>query len=131
MSCNAKAIAFFTAASETFCKKNMNCSIDESFKSFESCLPNLPEDVFVRFVHGFFVVTPLSKFSFPLFLFLFHRGYLSCVLGCPFENDIPPEKVAEVAKRLLDIGCHEISLGDTIGRGSAGQTARMLEEVMK
>eukprot|EP00009_Paramoeba_aestuarina_P005502 CAMPEP_0201512504 /NCGR_PEP_ID=MMETSP0161_2-20130828/4747_1 /ASSEMBLY_ACC=CAM_ASM_000251 /TAXON_ID=180227 /ORGANISM="Neoparamoeba aestuarina, Strain SoJaBio B1-5/56/2" /LENGTH=377 /DNA_ID=CAMNT_0047908377 /DNA_START=99 /DNA_END=1232 /DNA_ORIENTATION=- len=106
MSCNAKAIAFFTAASETFCKKNMNCSIDDSFKSFESCLPDLPSDVYVR-------------------------GYLSCVLGCPFENDIPPQKVAEVAARLLDMGCHEISLGDTIGRGSAGQTAKMLEEVMK
>ena len=48
MASEAKAIAFFSAASETFCKKNMNCSIDESFKSFESCLPDLPEDVFVR-----------------------------------------------------------------------------------
>ena len=125
MACNAKAVAFFTAASESFCKKNMNCSIEESFKSFESCLPDIPSDVYVRFVnishpHLSILVDPLP-----------FRGYLSCVLGCPFENEVPPQKVAEVAGRLLEMGCHEISLGDTIGRGSAGHTAKMLEEVMK
>jgi isopropylmalate/homocitrate/citramalate synthase len=105
LSCGSKALAFFTAASESFCKKNMNCTIDASFASFESCLPLLPPDAFIR-------------------------GYISCVLGCPFEGPIEVEKVAEVALRLLRLGCHEISLGDTIGRGTAGETARMLESVL-
>jgi hydroxymethylglutaryl-CoA lyase len=55
------------------------------------------------------------------------RGYVSCVVGCPYEGDVSPEKAADVAKQLLDMGCYEVSMGDTIGVGTPGSVARMLE----
>jgi isopropylmalate/homocitrate/citramalate synthase len=64
-------------------------------------------------------------------LFMINYSYVSCVLGCPYEGPVAPEKVAEVARRLFDLGCYEISLGDTIGVGTASSTALMLREVMK
>ena len=106
ISSGAKAVAFFTAASETFCKKNMNCTYDESIARYEACLADIPEDVHVR-------------------------GYISCVLGCPYEGHIEPKVVGKVAKQLMGMGCHEISLGDTIGVGTAGATVDMLEEVLQ
>jgi len=59
------------------------------------------------------------------------RGYVSCVVGCPYEGDIDPQAVADVASRLLDLGCYEVSLGDTIGVGTPGTTSAMLAEVVK
>lgn len=100
-----KEIAIFTAASETFSKKNTNCSIAESFERF------MP------------IVEIAKKNQIKI------RGYVSCVLGCPYEGDIAPLKVAEVTKKLWDLGCFEISLGDTIGVGTPLKTQKMLETV--
>lgn len=100
-------IAIFTAASERFCKKNTNCSIEESFARMDTFLPLAKER------------------NLPV------RGYVSCVLGCPYEGDVPIEKVAEVAKTLYDKGCYEISLGDTIGIGTAKNAQRLVEAVAK
>jgi hydroxymethylglutaryl-CoA lyase len=99
-------IAVFTAASETFCRSNINCSIDESFARFAPI---------VEAAHGDAV---------PV------RGYVSCATDCPFEGPIAPERVAEVAGRLLAIGCREISLGDTIGRGTPERVDAMLAAVL-
>ncbi|RTK97141.1 MAG: hydroxymethylglutaryl-CoA lyase, partial [Neisseriaceae bacterium] len=89
MAANCEEIAIFTAASETFCQKNINCSIEESFARFEPIIEAALE-------RGIKV-----------------RGYVSCVLGCPYEGDIKPAIVAEIATRLHQLGCYEISLGDT------------------
>jgi isopropylmalate/homocitrate/citramalate synthase len=86
-----REIAIFTAASETFNKKNINATIDESFQRFVEFVPEAVKD-------GFWV-----------------RGYVSTCFGCPYEGRVKPEKVAEVARRLLELGCQEISIGDTIG----------------
>lgn len=87
-------IAVFGAASESFSRKNINCSIDESIERFRP------------------VATRALERGMKV------RGYVSCVLGCPYEGDVPAAKVAEVAERLLGIGCYEVSLGDTIGVGT-------------
>lgn len=93
----AKEIAIFGAASESFSQKNINCSIAESLKMFQPLADQARKD-------GIRV-----------------RGYVSCVLGCPFEgNSIKPEVVSDITKALLDMGCYEVSLGDTIGVGHAG-----------
>ncbi|XP_074652644.1 3-hydroxy-3-methylglutaryl-CoA lyase, cytoplasmic-like [Tubulanus polymorphus] len=102
---NANEVAVFLAASEAFSQKNTNCSIKESIQRFEKLMENALSD------------------KMPV------RGYVSCVVGCPYEGEIKPESVAEVAKRLYDLGCHEISLGDTIGVGTPGAIKRMIEEV--
>jgi isopropylmalate/homocitrate/citramalate synthase len=86
-----REIAIFTAASETFNKKNINATIDESFQRFVEFVPEAVKD-------GFWV-----------------RGYVSTCFGCPYEGRVKPEKVVEVARRLLELGCQEISIGDTIG----------------
>lgn len=101
-------VAVFTAASETFNMKNTNCSIEESIERFRPIFKQAnADDIRVR-------------------------GYVSCVVGCPFEGlTIKPEKVADVSERLLDMGCYEISLGDTIGIGTPGSTEKMLQEVIK
>ena len=99
----ATDVAIFGAASETFSKKNINCSIAESLERFKP-------------------VTQAAKASG-----IKVRGYVSCVLGCPYEGDIAPEKVAEVAGALYDMGCYEVSLGDTIGTGTPGKTRAMIE----
>ena len=96
-------VAVFGAASEAFSQKNINCSIAESLERFEPVLARANE-AGVRV-----------------------RGYVSCVLGCPYEGDISPQKVAEVAKALFDMGCYEISLGDTIGVGTPLAAKRMIE----
>lgn len=103
----AKEIALFTAASEKFTQKNINCSIEESFTRF------IP------------VIKAAQSNNIKI------RGYVSCVLGCPYEGEIKPMQVANVAKRLYELGCYEISLGDTIGIGTPEKSHRMLEEVVK
>jgi len=100
-------VAVFGAASESFSQKNINCSIAESLERF------LP------------VMEAAKKYNIPV------RGYVSTVLGCPYEGDIAPEQVAKVAKDLADMGCYEISLGDTIGVGTPLKAKRMLEAVAK
>ncbi|CAK9184226.1 unnamed protein product [Ilex paraguariensis] len=102
----AKEVAVFAAASESFSKSNINCSIEESFNRYRA------------------VVDAAKKLSIPV------RGYVSCVVGCPVEGAIPPSQVAYVAKELYDMGCFEISLGDTIGVGTPGTVLPMLEAVM-
>ena len=99
----ATEVAIFGAASESFSRKNINCSIAESLKRFEP------------------VVSAASALEIPV------RGYVSCVVGCPYEGNIAPEQVAAVAKTLYDMGCYEVSLGDTIGVGNPASIQRMLE----
>ena len=100
-------VAVFAAASEAFSQKNINCSIAESIERFEPVIESARE-------HGVAV-----------------RGYVSTVVGCPYQGDVPPEKVAEVSKALFDLGCYEISLGDTIGVGTPLKVQTMLAEVSK
>ena len=107
LAAGADEVAVFGAASESFSQKNINCSIAESLERF------LP------------VMEAAKKHNIPV------RGYVSTVLGCPYEGDIAPEQVAKVAKDLADMGCYEISLGDTIGVGTPLQAKRMLEAVIK
>merc|ERR1712168_295020 len=105
ISSGADEVAIFGAASESFSKKNINCSIEESLKRFET------------------VMQAAKEARVPV------RGYVSCVLGCPYEGSIPASKVAEVAGLMYSMGCYEISLGDTIGVGTPGQMQRVLREV--
>ncbi|KAH9766002.1 Hydroxymethylglutaryl-CoA lyase [Citrus sinensis] len=102
----AKEVAIFASASEAFSKSNINCSIEESLVRYRA------------------VARAAKDLSIPV------RGYVSCVVGCPVEGAIPPSKVAYVAKELHDMGCFEISLGDTIGVGTPGTVVPMLEAVM-
>ncbi|OQV14522.1 Hydroxymethylglutaryl-CoA lyase, mitochondrial [Hypsibius exemplaris] len=97
----------FSAASESFSKKNTNCSIEESLRRCEE------------------VVKAARAANIRV------RGYVSCVVGCPYEGKIAPEATSKVAKALYDMGCYEISLGDTIGVGTPGSVRKMLEDVMK
>ncbi|KAG7226273.1 hypothetical protein INR49_003024 [Caranx melampygus] len=103
----AAEVAIFGAASELFSKKNINCSVDESLQRFDE------------------VMKAAKEAGVPV------RGYVSCVVGCPYEGKVAPEKVAHVAKRLYSMGCYEISLGDTIGVGTPGSMAQMLEAVSR
>ncbi len=98
-------IAVFGAASESFSRKNINCGIAESLDRFRSVV-NTAKQAGVRV-----------------------RGYVSCVLGCPYEGEIAPAAVAEVARALHDMGCDEISLGDTIGVGTPVRTQTMIAAV--
>ena len=91
------------AASETFSRRNINCSIAESLERFRP------------------VAEAAAKSGIKV------RGYISCALGCPYEGSIAPEKVAELAAALHDMGCYEVSLGDTIGVGTPGKTRAMIE----
>ncbi|MHC8406598.1 hydroxymethylglutaryl-CoA lyase [Pseudomonas sp. TMB3-21] len=100
-----KEVAVFAAASEAFSQRNINCSISESLQRFEPIMDAARQ-------HGVKV-----------------RGYVSCVLGCPYEGDVKPEQVARVARELYAMGCYEVSLGDTIGTGTAGATRTMFEVV--
>jgi hydroxymethylglutaryl-CoA lyase len=101
----ATEVAIFGAASEAFSRKNINCSIAESFERFRP-------------------VADAAKLAGVRV-----RGYISCVLGCPYEGEVAPKKVAEVAAALYDMGCYEVSLGDTIGVGTPGKTKAMIEAV--
>ncbi|MEQ8391154.1 MAG: hydroxymethylglutaryl-CoA lyase [Thalassospira sp.] len=103
----ATEVAVFGAASESFSQKNINCSIAESLDRFRP------------------VTDAARKAGLAV------RGYVSCVLGCPYEGDISPQKVAEVAKALYDMGCYEISLGDTIGTGTPAKAQAMITAVAK
>jgi hydroxymethylglutaryl-CoA lyase len=101
----AKVVSVFAAASEGFSRANINCSIAESIERFKPVLARARAD-------GIRV-----------------RGYVSCVLGCPFDGEIKPIAVADVAKTLWDLGCYEISLGDTIGVGTPLKAKEMLRAV--
>jgi hydroxymethylglutaryl-CoA lyase len=103
---NVSEVAIFGAASESFSLKNINCSIDESLARFKP------------------IMEAAKQANIPV------RGYVSCVVGCPYEGDIEPEKVAEVAEKLLKMGCYEISLGDTIGVGTPASVQKMLQAVI-
>ncbi|KZM50463.1 hydroxymethylglutaryl-CoA lyase [Labrenzia sp. OB1] len=104
---SADEVAIFGSASEGFSKKNINCSIAESIERFRPLLEKARED------------------DIPV------RGYVSCVTDCPYDGPTPPDKVAEVARLLLDLGCYEISLGDTIGSGTPETVATMLDAVLE
>jgi hydroxymethylglutaryl-CoA lyase len=104
---NVREIAVFAAATESFSRSNLNCSIAESLDRYAK------------------VVREAARHDVA------SRGYVSCVLGCPFEGNVAAESVASVAKSLSEIGCYEISLGDTIGVGTPLQARRMLEAVAK
>ena len=99
----ATEVAIFGAASETFSRKNINCSIAESLERFKP------------------VVEAAKTSNIKV------RGYVSCVLGCPYEGEINPQRVADVAAALYGMGCYEVSLGDTIGTGTPGKTKAMIE----
>jgi hydroxymethylglutaryl-CoA lyase len=101
----AKLIAVFAAASESFSRANINCSISESIERFKPVLARAKAD-------GVRV-----------------RGYISTVLGCPYEGEIKPQAVVDVAKVLWDLGCYEISLGDTIGVGTPLKARQLLRAV--
>jgi hydroxymethylglutaryl-CoA lyase len=105
MAAGCEEVAVFGAATETFSQKNIHCSIDESLQRFEQ------------------VVQAARARGIPV------RGYVSCVLGCPYEGAVAPTAVARVAGALHEMGCYEISLGDTIGVGTPAQTAAMLAKV--
>ncbi|RDX92781.1 Hydroxymethylglutaryl-CoA lyase, mitochondrial, partial [Mucuna pruriens] len=102
----AKEVAVFPAASESFSKANLNCGIEDNLARCRD------------------VASAAGSLSIPV------RGYISCVVGCPLEGNIAPAKVAYVAKSLYEMGCSEISLGDTIGVGTPGTVIPMLEAVL-
>ncbi|UBM23448.1 hydroxymethylglutaryl-CoA lyase [Pseudomonas sp. p1(2021b)] len=105
LAAGVKEVAVFAAASEAFSQRNINCSINDSLKRFEPIMDAARN-------HGVRV-----------------RGYVSCVLGCPYEGKVSAEQVAPVARALHEMGCYEVSLGDTIGTGTAGDTRRLFEVV--
>lgn len=98
-----KEIAVFTAASDTFCKKNINCTIEESFERFKPV----------------FALAAQENMAV--------RGYISCSLGCPYEGSVSPEVVKDVALKLMEMGVYEISIGDTIGVGTPNKVKDLLE----
>ncbi len=101
----ASEVAVFAAASESFSQRNINCSIAQSLQRFEPVLA-------AAVAHGIKV-----------------RGYVSCVLGCPYEGDIAPERVRDVGDAMLQMGCYELSLGDTLGIGTPGAARRLIDTV--
>ncbi|WP_085319308.1 hydroxymethylglutaryl-CoA lyase [Vibrio harveyi] len=101
----ANQVAIFTSSSEGFCQHNINCSIADSLTRFEP------------------VMELAAKHNIPV------RGYLSCVADCPYDGPTKPEQVARVANLLMELGCYEVSLGDTIGTGTPIRIAKMLEAV--
>jgi len=103
----ATEVAVFAAASESFSKKNINCSIAESLERFRP------------------VIEGSLKYGIKV------RGYISCVVACPYEGDVDARKVAEVAGTLYDMGCYEVSLGDTIGAGTPRRTQAMIEACLQ
>ncbi len=98
-------VAVFTAASERFSEKNINCSIAESIRRFEPVLQ-------IALDQGLKV-----------------RGYISCALGCPYQGHVPPKSVAKIASQLYQMGCYEISLGDTIGTGTPQKAIELINAV--
>jgi len=105
LACNVQEIAVFGAASESFSQRNINCSIEESLNRFAPVVERaLCEGLKVR-------------------------GYVSCVLGCPYEGEIDSEAVARIAAKLYAMGCYEVSLGDTIGTGTPLKARRLVEDI--
>ncbi len=104
---NANEVAIFAAASEAFSQKNINCSISESIQRFET------------------LISAAKAQQIPV------RGYISCVAGCPYSGVVDATTVADIAKELLAMGCYEISLGDTIGVGTAGQIKHLIETLAR
>lgn len=102
----ASEVAVFTVTTESFAQKNTNCSIAESLERFTA------------------VTEAARANNIPV------RGYVSCVLGCPYEGDVEPGQVAHLSQALLDMGCYEVSLGDTIGTGNAGSMEALLKVVL-
>ena len=103
----AKEVAIFGAVTDSFSKANINCSIEESLKRFAPvCQAAREQNIRVR-------------------------GYVSCVLGCPYEGKVDPDKVAEVAAKIFELGCYEISLGDTIGVGTPRKVENMISSVVQ
>ncbi|MFN3808189.1 hydroxymethylglutaryl-CoA lyase [Asticcacaulis sp.] len=107
LAAGAQSVAIFAAASETFSQKNINASISESLERFAAVAQRARNDGIAL------------------------RGYVSCALACPYEGRVLPEAVSEVTLRLMEMGCYEVSLGDTIGRGTPGDTQRLLDVVLK
>src|SRR5690242_2603515 len=107
LAAGADEVAVFAAATESFSQRNVNCSIEESLERFAPvCAAAAAAGARVR-------------------------GYMSVVLGCPFEGKVRPDAVAQVSERLYQMGCYEISLGDTIGTGTPGETRRLMETVAR
>ncbi len=98
----AQTVAVFASASESFSQKNINCSIEQSIERFSE------------------VIAHAKGHNIPV------RGYVSCVLGCPYEGDVDPQAVLDVSSTLLEMGCYEVSLGDTIGVGTANKMHQLL-----
>ncbi len=96
-----KEVAVFTAASESFTRKNINCSIDESFEKFAD------------------VIAVAKQNNIQV------RGYVSCIVDCPYEGAIDPQQVAKVTQRLYDMGCYEVSLGETIGTATPDRVKKV------
>jgi len=105
LAAGVKEVAVFAAASAAFSQRNINCSISDSLQRFVPIMDAARQ-------HGVRV-----------------RGYISCVLGCPYEGQVGAEQVAPIARELRDMGCYEVSLGDTIGTGTPGATRRLFEVV--
>jgi hydroxymethylglutaryl-CoA lyase len=106
LAAGADEVAIFAVASETFSRKNINCSIAESLQRFSA------------------LMAAARQHNIPV------RGYVSCVLGCPYEGEVAPQAVAELTDSLLDLGCYEVSLGDTIGVGNPGSMQRLLSVLL-
>ncbi|TNZ22725.1 hydroxymethylglutaryl-CoA lyase [Vibrio parahaemolyticus] len=102
----ANQVAIFTSASEGFCQHNINCSIAKSLKRFEP------------------LMVQADKYHVPV------RGYLSCVVDCPYDGATSPTQVANISQALIELGCYEVSLGDTIGTGTPNRIKEMLESVL-
>ncbi len=107
LAAGVKEVAVFTTSSETFCQRNTNCTVAESLERIAE------------------ITTAANANNIRV------RGYLSCVLGCPYEGEISHESVAELSEKLIQLGCYEISLGDTIGVGTPGKTQDLLQVVME
>lgn len=107
LECGVKEVAVFAAASESFAQRNTNCSIAESIERFRAIMDAAEKD-------GVRV-----------------RGYVSCVVGCPYEGDISADAVLRVSESLLELGCYEVSLGDTIGVGTTGSVNALLDVLLQ
>src|SRR5690606_21856845 len=103
----ADEVAIFIAATETSSRKNTNCSISESLERFQP------------------ILAQAKLKQLPV------RGYISCVLGCPYEGRVDPEKVADLAVQLIELGCYEVSLGDTIGCGTPLQAQTLIRKATR
>lgn len=107
LAAGAEDIAVFTTPSEEFCKKNINCSVTESIEK----------------------ITEITQVARQHHIRV--RGYLSCVLGCPYQGEMDSDKVTDLADILIKLGCYEVSLGDTIGIGTPGKTKLLIEKIVK